>query len=83
MSQLNPGAVRNGPLFMKKHFNARWYAADNGGQIGNVSFFARSVSEAIRKADKIGKDIGLPRSERSIEEGYREVHRKPYTEIYQ
>jgi hypothetical protein len=63
---------------MNKHFIARWLSCTTGSTIGNVSFTARSVFEAIQKADKIGREIGLPTSERTIHQDYKEVHHKQH-----
>lgn len=46
--------------------------------IGSVSFFAKSDHEAKGKADKIGREIGLPRSARTIHEGTRLVEQRGY-----
>lgn len=63
---------------MKKYYYARWLDSSNGGQLGNVSFFARSDAEAKTKADRIGRDIGLPRSRRTLHENNRLVQDRPY-----
>ncbi len=63
---------------MNKHYIARWIDSQSLGTIGNVSFVARSTAEAVRKADRIGREIGLPSSARTIHEGYNLVHSKRY-----
>ncbi len=59
----------------KKHYNARW-ARPGQPSIGNVSFYASHDTNAIRQADKIGREIGLPNTPRTIYEGGRFVHQK-------
>jgi len=62
----------------KRHYTARWLNVNSGNQLGNVSFDAKSASEAIRKADRIGAEIGLPKSPRTIHQGETLVHTKGY-----
>ena len=63
---------------MKKYFIARWIDCCSGGTIGNVSFFARSTTEAITKAERIGREIGLPKSARTIHRDNELVHNKAH-----
>lgn len=65
---------------MKKYYYARWIDSQSLGTIGNVSFFARSMREAIQKADRIGRELGLPNSARTIHENTTLVHEKKYGE---
>ena len=60
----------------QKHYDARWYDAVSLCTRGSVSFFARNGAEAITKADRIGRDIGLPNSRRTIFQGQILVHDK-------
>lgn len=64
---------------MKKYYVARWIDSASLNTIGNVSFFARSTSEAISKADRIGREIGLPNSARTIHRDNELVHQKTRT----
>lgn len=52
-----------------QHYIARW-AQPGQPSIGNVSFVARSDTEAKRKADKIAHQIGLPSTPRTLTRGY-------------
>ena len=60
---------------MKTKYNARWFT---GGLVatGNVDFFAASDSGAIKKADQIGREIGLPNSCRTIYRDGMSIHTK-------
>lgn len=62
---------------MKQYYVARWLSPSLT-QLGNVSFMARSTAEAIKKADRIGRDIGLPKSARTIHRDLTLIHEKPY-----
>lgn len=56
---------------LQKHYIARWLR--NGETLANVSFIARSVAEASRKADRIAEEIGLPNTPRTLSSGYKTV----------
>ncbi len=49
----------------KKYYTARW-AQPGHPSIGNVSFYAVSDHHARLQADKIGRQIGLPNTPRTI-----------------
>ncbi len=50
------------------NYTAKW-GRTGESSIGNVSFSARSDSEAKRKADKIACEIGLPNTPRTLQRG--------------
>ncbi len=61
----------------KHYYTARW-AQPGQPSIGNVSFYANSDQAAEKQADKIGHQIGLPNTPRTISRDYGQlVHVKP------
>jgi hypothetical protein len=51
---------------MRKHYyNARW-AVNGHPSIANVSFYASHDANAIRRADKIARELGVTNTPRTI-----------------
>ncbi len=49
----------------KKYYTARW-AAPGQPSIANVSFYASHHTNAKRQADKIGRELGVSRTPRTL-----------------
>jgi hypothetical protein len=60
----------------KHYYTARW-AQPGQPSIGNVSFEAISDHHAKLQADKIGQQIGLPNTPRTITRDNQTIHVKP------